>query len=115
MLSMRRPEPPRLTPHDQLRPPTHIESAFAKGRSVARAPPGLRANASRRSHAELNGSPDLDDGDPVELGGQYRELIKRFPNISVLGGCCGTDDRHVACIGSACRLAGWTDANGASL
>jgi len=63
----------------------------------------LRANASKRSHAELNEALDLDAGDPHELGAQYRKLVERFPHITVVGGCCGTDDRHVACIGAACE------------
>ena len=64
---------------------------------------GLRANASRRSHQELNDLPDLDSGNPVERGGQYRELLRRHPQINVLGGCCGTDHRHIECIALACR------------
>ena len=64
---------------------------------------GLRANASRRSHAELDEAPDLDAGDPVELGGEYRELRRRHPQITVLGGCCGTDHRHVERIRNAAR------------
>jgi len=63
---------------------------------------GIRANASRRSHQELNESPDLDAGNPVELGQEYRALRQRHPQINVLGGCCGTDHRHVAEIGMAC-------------
>jgi methionine synthase I (cobalamin-dependent) len=63
---------------------------------------GLRANASRLSHAELDEATELDCGSPDELGRQYRELRDRFPQLSVLGGCCGTDDRHVAAIGRAC-------------
>lgn len=63
---------------------------------------GLRANASRRSHEELNEASDLDDGDPHELGSQYAALLKRLPHVNVLGGCCGTDHRHVAAIGRAC-------------
>lgn len=66
---------------------------------------GIRANASRRSHQELNDAPDLDAGDPIELGGQYRDLLRQHPQINVLGGCCGTDHRHVACISLACRTA----------
>jgi S-methylmethionine-dependent homocysteine/selenocysteine methylase len=66
---------------------------------------GIRANASRRSHQELNDAPDLDGGDPVELGGQYRDLRREHPHINVLGGCCGTDHRHVECISLACRTA----------
>ena len=63
---------------------------------------GLRANASRRSHAELDQSSDLDAGDPVELGSQYRELRRRLPQLAVLGGCCGTDHRHIDAIRHAC-------------
>lgn len=56
---------------------------------------GLRANASKRSHAELDESTELDEGDPRELGGQYREMRALLPRLSVVGGCCGTDHRHV--------------------
>jgi S-methylmethionine-dependent homocysteine/selenocysteine methylase len=64
---------------------------------------GIRANASRRSHAELNEAPDLDAGDPVELGGEYRALVRRLPQINVLGGCCGTDHRHIERICVECK------------
>lgn len=56
---------------------------------------GIRANASARSHAELNESVDLDDGNPAELASHYLELRKRLKNLNVVGGCCGTDERHV--------------------
>ncbi len=59
---------------------------------------GIRSNASRQSHAELDEAEVLDDGDPVELGKLSAELLSRLPNIRVLGGCCGTDHRHVGCI-----------------
>lgn len=85
--------------------PTHIEHALKKRGSWLKRLKGLRANASKRSHAELNDAPDLDAGDPVELGGQYRDIMRRFPHITIVGGCCGTDSRHVDCIGSACRMA----------
>ena len=62
----------------------------------------LRANASRASHAELDEAEVLDDGDPVELGQQYAELLRQYPRLSVLGGCCGTDVRHVEAIADAC-------------
>ena len=62
---------------------------------------GLRANASRMSHAELDAAEDLDDGDPAELGEQHRDLRDRLPGLRVVGGCCGTDDRHVAAIADA--------------
>ncbi|HYX63353.1 MAG TPA: homocysteine S-methyltransferase family protein [Burkholderiales bacterium] len=64
---------------------------------------GLRANASRKSHAELNASTELDTGDPVELGAQYAELAASvLPSLNVMGGCCGTDYRHVEKIAAAC-------------
>jgi homocysteine S-methyltransferase len=56
---------------------------------------GLRANASGKSHAELDEADALDEGDPVELGAQHRALRARLPHVAVLGGCCGTDLRHV--------------------
>ncbi len=84
--------------------PTHFEDTLGDGEWLQRVR-GLRANASKRSHAELDEAPDLDDGDPVELGGQYGELRRRHPQINVLGGCCGTDHRHVEQIGAACKAA----------
>ena len=83
--------------------PTHFESTLAAGGKWLARLRGIRANASTRSHAELNEAPDLDAGDPAELGRQYGALVRRYPHITVVGGCCGTDDRHIACIGSACR------------
>ena len=62
----------------------------------------LRANASRASHAELDEAEELDDGDPLELGAQYAALRVDHPNLAVLGGCCGTDVRHVQAIARAC-------------
>ncbi len=59
---------------------------------------GIRANASRMSHAELDEAEELDAGDPVELGQLNAALLARLPNIRVIGGCCGTDHRHVGCI-----------------
>ena len=59
---------------------------------------GIRSNASRMSHAELDECEELDDGNPVELGKLNAELLTLLPNIKVIGGCCGTDHRHVGCI-----------------
>lgn len=63
---------------------------------------GLRANASVLSHAELDAATELDPGNPAELGSQYRTLRGLMPGLSVLGGCCGTDHRHIAAICEAC-------------
>lgn len=63
---------------------------------------GLRANASRKSHAELDESETLDDGDPDELGRDYALLVARLPSLSVYGGCCGTDHRHISAIARHC-------------
>jgi S-methylmethionine-dependent homocysteine/selenocysteine methylase len=56
---------------------------------------GLRANASTKSHAELDEATELDDGDPADLGARYAALRSSLPELTVLGGCCGTDHRHV--------------------
>jgi S-methylmethionine-dependent homocysteine/selenocysteine methylase len=87
--------------------PNHFANVLAEEAWVSRIR-GLRANASTKSHAELNESETLDDGNPVELGNQYRELRSRFPQITILGGCCGTDDRHVEAICKACLPVLWT-------
>lgn len=63
----------------------------------------IRANASQKSHAELDAAADLDDGDPQALAEDYRALSRMLPALHVLGGCCGTDLRHVTAIGHACR------------
>ncbi len=85
--------------------PTHFEGVLGSGQPWTKRVRGLRANASRRSHQELNDAPDLDAGDPVELGGQYRDLVRSHPQMNVLGGCCGTDHRHVESIALACKPA----------
>jgi homocysteine S-methyltransferase len=81
--------------------PTHFEHVLEANSSWVKRLRGLRANSSRCSHAELDESPVLDTGDPVQLGKEYAAILRRFPNINVLGGCCGTDHRHVACISEA--------------
>ncbi len=80
---------------------THFEKELQKGGHWVERIRGLRANASRMSHAELNASDTLDDGDPVELAGLYAQLTTKLPNLSVMGGCCGTDHRHIAAICAA--------------
>lgn len=57
---------------------------------------GIRANASRQSHAQLDAATELDDGNPAEFGADYAALAKLLPNLRVIGGCCGSDHRHVA-------------------
>jgi len=62
---------------------------------------GVRANASVKSHAELDESEALDDGDPAELADGYLAIRARLPHLTVLGGCCGTDHRHVGAVADA--------------
>jgi homocysteine S-methyltransferase len=83
--------------------PEHFRGVLANGEAWTRRIRGLRANASRKSHAELNDSSELDTGNPAELGSDYAELkLGVLPQLSVLGGCCGTDHRHVQRIAAAC-------------
>jgi homocysteine S-methyltransferase len=80
--------------------PTHFADALADGDWRDRVW-GVRANASSKSHAELDESDELDSGDPQELASHYPGLRDRLPNLRVAGGCCGTDDRHIAAIYAA--------------
>lgn len=82
--------------------PTHFQHVLAKGEPWTRRVRGLRANASRKSHTELNESPELDIGNPAELGAEHAEFKKRLPDLNVMGGCCGTDHRHIEHIAAAC-------------
>ena len=83
--------------------PAHFPDALRDGAGWTRRIGGVRANASRRSHAELDAATELDSGDPVALGGEYVALRARLPGLRVVGGCCGTDHRHVEAI---CRALG---------
>jgi len=85
--------------------PTHFEAELRKGGDWTRRLRGLRANSSKRSHAELDVAPDLDIGNPVELGQEYRKLRAILPQLTILGGCCGTDHRHVEQICASCVAA----------
>jgi S-methylmethionine-dependent homocysteine/selenocysteine methylase len=82
--------------------PTHFAATLAAGQPWLDRIRGLRANASTKSHAELDEATELDPGNPAELGLQYRELKGKLARLNVLGGCCGTDHRHVEEICKAC-------------
>jgi homocysteine S-methyltransferase len=82
--------------------PSHFEQALAAGEAWTGRLRGIRANASMKSHAELDRSATLDDGDPEDLGQRYHALRQRFPALRLLGGCCGTDARHLRAICEAC-------------
>lgn len=83
--------------------PTHFGTALDDEGPWRARLSGVRANASTRSHSELDESTELDEGDPNDLAARYVVLRDRWPALTVLGGCCGTDKRHVAAI-----CAAWT-------
>lgn len=74
--------------------PNHFEQVLTDAPWMQRIK-GIVANASQCSHAELDDAVELDSGDPIELGKQLSQIHRRFPHIRVLGGCCGTDMRHM--------------------
>ena len=76
--------------------PTHFEDVLNEG-GLERVR-GLRANASMKSHAELDEAEDLDQGDPDDLAERYRAIRPLMPGLNVVGGCCGTDERHIEAI-----------------
>ncbi|RWQ36904.1 MAG: homocysteine methyltransferase [Mesorhizobium sp.] len=82
--------------------PTHFMQALKKGERWLDRVYGVKANASAKSHAELDESETLDAGDPDDLGRRYSGLRASFPTMRILGGCCGTDHRHIAAICEAC-------------
>lgn len=84
--------------------PSHFAGSLAGGAGWVERVRGIRANASTMSHAELDEAQELDDGDPVELAQQYRALVGLFGHINVLGGCCGTDHRHLEEICKTCLV-----------
>jgi homocysteine S-methyltransferase len=80
--------------------PTHIAAGLEDGRGLERIG-GLRVNASTLSHAELDEAEELDEGNPETLGRDQAALREKLPGVRLLGGCCGTDHRHVAQIAAA--------------
>ena len=85
--------------------PTHFADLFDGPTAWVSRIVGLRANASRLSHAELDEMVELDEGDPADLAARYVALRSVLPALQVLGGCCGTDHRHVGAIAQAWRAA----------
>ena len=80
--------------------PTHIAEALDGSGALERIG-GLRVNASSMSHEQLDAAEELDEGDPEALGRDVAALQRELPSIELLGGCCGTDHRHVAQIAAA--------------
>jgi homocysteine S-methyltransferase len=78
--------------------PSHFADVLAGTPPWAARIRGLRANASTKSHAELDEATELDEGDPADLGAWHATLAERLPSLTVVGGCCGTDARHVEAI-----------------
>ena len=81
--------------------PTHFADVLEQVGAWRQLIRGLRANASRMSHAELDEAEELDSGDPDELASDYVALRSKLPNLTVVGGCCGTDHRHIDAISKA--------------
>jgi len=85
--------------------PTHFDRVLAAGGDWVGRIRGVRANASCKSHAELEASTELDAGDADDLAGRYLGLRGALPALRIVGGCCGTDDRHVAAMAVALATA----------
>lgn len=75
--------------------PSHFKGALNNEEPWLKRIRGIRANASAKSHAELDAAVDLDEGDPTDLGARYAELKNQWRHFNIFGGCCGTDHRHV--------------------
>lgn len=88
--------------------PQHFEAILDTSAAWTHRIKGLRANASTKSHTELDESTTLDDGNPTLLGQQHLALKQRLPQLNILGGCCGTDLRHIKAICEACLPVYWS-------
>jgi homocysteine S-methyltransferase len=86
--------------------PDHLPGSVVEPGPALERVRGVRANASRQSHAELDESPELDDGDPDEFGHLLARLHQQRGAVSILGGCCGTDRRHVEQVARTLRERG---------
>ncbi|MDF1755461.1 MAG: homocysteine S-methyltransferase family protein [Verrucomicrobiales bacterium] len=84
--------------------PSHFREQLAEDGPELTRIKGIRANASRRSHEELDNSTELDRGNPAELGAEMEALMKLLPNLQVVGGCCGTGIAHVKAIAEQCSV-----------
>ncbi len=80
--------------------PEHFARIIDSGTRWARRIGGLRVNASRCSHQELDNSDTIDDGNPEELAHDVAAVVELMPWLAVIGGCCGTDYRHIRAISS---------------
>ena len=78
--------------------PEHFKGVLSTNESWTKRIKGLRANASKKSHAELDESETLDIGNKEELANDYSNLRNQLPNLSIIGGCCGTDSTHLEAI-----------------
>lgn len=82
--------------------PTHFEKSLMGSEPELSRIRGVRANSSRKSHQELNDSTELDSGNPMELGQHYVAIKQQLQQLNIMGGCCGTDHRHIAQIAKDC-------------
>jgi homocysteine S-methyltransferase len=89
--------------------PTHVSPGLATIGDRAERIHGLRSNASTQTHAELDEAETLDEGDLDLLVSTHRELETLLPGLEIVGGCCGTDARHVAALWGVAPGAGPTD------
>ncbi len=78
--------------------PEHFKDILNPTESWTKRIKGLRANASNKSHAELDESEILDIGDKEELANDYCDLRNELPSLNIIGGCCGTDSTHLESI-----------------
>lgn len=76
--------------------PSHVAAALADAGPWLKRIGGTRLNVSGVGHAELDAAEGLDEGDPEVLGRDQAALAAMLPCLRVVGGCCGTDARHVA-------------------
>lgn len=81
--------------------PSHVEVALTVPGEWTRRIAGTRTNASPAGHDDLDAAVERGDGTPEEFAAAQHRLMNRLPHLSIVGGCCGTDARHIAAIFNA--------------
>ncbi len=73
--------------------PTFLSIAAQQEEALARLI-GFQANASDLDQCDLDGSCEI-HANPVEEWGRAMRIIHTEAGIPIMGGCCGTDGRHI--------------------
>ena len=82
--------------------PLHFDLAF--GEYTKSKISFFKGNSSTLSHAELEKSDSIDNGNPEEWAEQEKNLVDKW-DLKIIGGCCGTGAEHIDHLRKKCSPA----------